>query len=121
MYLMRSTVSTLLKASLGALSFSCGMILNTPLIAQRETITFNREALRNDVMLNRNQCCINYDYFVGQRVLKYDNTSKGKLAVKTTSLFEIVCVHANSTVNIQLSTGVTEQKTFVAPCLIRIL
>ncbi len=106
---MRSTISTVLKASLGALAFPCHMLLNIPLIANWQTITHNREALVNDALLKNNQRCINYDYYIGQQVLKYDNTIKGNLSVKTSGLFEIVCVHVNGTVTIQLQASITEQ------------
>ena len=100
MYSMRSTISTVLKASPGALAFSRDMLLNVPLIADWQTITRNREALVNDALLKNNQRRINYDYYIGQQVLKYDNTIKGKLAVKTSGPFEIVCVDVNGMVTI---------------------
>ncbi len=103
MYSMRSTISTVLKASPGALAFSCDMLLNVPVIADWQTITRNREALVNDAQR------INYDYYIGQQVLKYDNTIKGKLTVKTSGPFEIVRVHVNGTVTIQLQVSVTKQ------------
>ncbi len=106
---MRSTISTVLKASPGALAFSQNMLLNVPLIADWQAITRNREALVNDMLLKNNQQRINYDYYIGQRVLKYDNTIKGKLTVKTSGLFEIVRVHINGTITIQLRAGVTER------------
>ena len=109
MYSMRSTISTVLKASPGALAFSRDMLLNVPLIADWQTITRNREALVNDALLKNNQRHINYDYYIGQQVLKYDNTIKGKLTVKTSGPFEIVRVHVNGTVTIQLRAGVTER------------
>ncbi len=84
------------------------MLLNVPLIADWQVITRNREALVNDALLKNNQQCINYDYYIGQHVLKYDNTIKGKLAVKTSGQFEIVHVHLNGTVTIQLRVSVTE-------------
>ncbi len=84
------------------------MLLNVPLIADWQTITCNGEAFVNDVLLKNNQRCINYDYYTGQQVLKYDNTIKGKLAIKTSSHFEIVRVHVNGMVTIQLWVSVTE-------------
>ncbi len=90
MHLMRSTILTVLKTRPGALAFSWDMLLNVPLIAEWQTITRNRKALVNDANLKNNQWCINYDYYIGQHVLKYDNTIKGKLAVKTSGPFEIV-------------------------------
>ncbi len=55
-----------------------------------------------------NQKVINYDYFVGQQVLKYDQTIMSKLAIKTSGHFEIVCIHLNSIITIQLWVGVME-------------
>ncbi len=81
MHLMRSTLSKILKANLGALVFSYDMLLNFPVIAEWQTITCNREALVNDALLKNNQQHINYDYYVGQYILKYDNTIKRILAI----------------------------------------
>ncbi len=85
------------------------MRLNVPLIADWQTITCNQEAVVNDALLKNNQRRINYDHYVGRQVLKYDNTIKGKLAVKTSGPFEIVQVHVNGMITIQLRVGVTEQ------------
>ncbi len=100
--------SMVLKVSLGALAFSCNMLLNVPLIAGRQTITHNREALVNDALLKNNQKHINCDYYVGQSVLNHNNLIKGKLTIKTSCPFEIVCVHMNGTITIQLPVNVTE-------------
>ncbi len=51
----------------------------------------------------------NYDYHIGQCILKYDNTIKGNLAIETSGPFENVCVHMNGIVTIQLWVSVTEQ------------
>ncbi len=72
-------------------------------------ITRNREALVNDALLKNNQQRINYDYYIGQCILKYDNSIKGTLAIKTSGPIEIVHVHVNGTVTILLWAGVTEQ------------
>ncbi len=108
MHLMRSTISTVLKVSPGAIVFSHDMLLNVPLIANWQTIIHNIEAFVNDALLKNNRQHINYDYCIGQHILKYDNTIKGKLAVKTYGPFEIIHVHVNSTVTIQLWASVTE-------------
>ncbi len=50
MYLMQSAVSMLLKASPGALVYSCDMLLSNPLIAEWGTITHNRAALLYDAL-----------------------------------------------------------------------
>ncbi len=62
----------------------------------------------NDALLKNNQWRIDYDYYIGQCILKYDNTISGKLAIKTSGPFEIVGVHLNSVVTIQIQVGVTE-------------
>ncbi len=109
MHSMRSTISTVLKAIPGALAFSCDILCYAPLIAGWQAITCNREALVNNALLKNTQPHINYDYYIGQNILKYNNTIKGKLAVKTSCPFEIVHVHVNGAVTIQLQASVTEQ------------
>ncbi len=98
------------KICAGALSKFCDMLLNVPLVAEWKQIIHNRGALVNNFLLKSNQWCINYYYFVGQQVLKYENTIKGKLEVKTSSPFEIVCICVNGTITIQLRADVTNKK-----------
>ncbi len=86
MHSMCSTLSTSLKASPGALAFSQDMLLNVPLIAEWQTISPNREALVNKALIKSNQDRINYDYSVGQCVLKYDYTVKENLQSKPLAL-----------------------------------
>lgn len=43
------------------------------------------------------------------QVLKYNNTVQGKIAVMTSGPFEIVSVHMNSTITLQLKHGMTER------------
>ncbi len=83
------------------------MLPNIPLIAERRTITCNRGAI-NVALLKSNQQWINYDYFVGQQVLKYDITIKVNFAIRASNPFEIVCIHVNGTVAFQLRAGVTK-------------
>ncbi len=97
---MISTISIILRVSLGAIIFSHDMLLNIPLIPELQTITCNRGVLVNNIFLKSYQQCINYDHFVGQQVLKYDNTIKGKLAVKTSSPFMMVHIHVNGIITI---------------------
>ncbi len=63
----------------------------------------------NYTLLKRNQWCINYEYLVGQQVLKYDNSIKRKLSIKILSPFMIVHIHVNGTITIQLQVDMTEQ------------
>ncbi len=115
---MHSTISTILKASPGAIAFSQDMLLNVPIIAEWQTISDNREDLVNNALIKTNQCCINYDYFVGQHVLKYDHTIKGKLAIKASGPFTIACVHVNDTITIQLRLSELNILTFATPFII---
>ena len=84
MHSLLATVSTTLKATPGWLSFSREMLMNVPLIADLLAIQNHREQLVNKALLKSNKKRINYDYHVGQKILKYDNSITGKLALKTT-------------------------------------
>ncbi len=117
---MRSTISTVLKASPGALVFSFDELLNTPLTVEWQTITHNREELVNDVCTINKQSMTHQLWFCFRAMSsEYNNTIKGRLAVKTCGPFEIVHVHMNGTTTIQLRDDVTEWQSFVAPSLIR--
>ena len=78
------------------------MLLNVPLIADWKAIQEHREQLVNKALLKSNQKRINYDYHVGQKILKYNNSIVGKLELKRTGLLEISNVHTNSKVTILL-------------------
>ena len=109
MHALRSTVSTTLQATPGSLAFSRDMFLNIPLLANWDAILARREQLVNDALLRANKKRINFDYAVGQKVLKYDKTIMGKLKPKTSGPFEILRVHSNGTVTISLRPGITER------------
>ena len=87
MHSLRSTVSTTLKATPGGLAFSQYMLLNVPLIADWKARQKHRENLVNKALLKSNKKIINYDYRVGKKILKYDNSIVGKLESKTTGPF----------------------------------
>ncbi len=108
MHWMRSTISTTLKASPQALTFSQCVLLNIPFIAEWQTICWIKEALVNNTLIKTNQRYINYDDFVGECVLKYDQIVKGKRAVKISGPFHIVHVHVKGTITIQLRLGTIE-------------
>ncbi len=84
MHPLRSTVSTMLQATPGGLTLSQFMFLDIPLLADWQTILAWREQLVNDALLCANKKHINFDYQIGQKVLKYDKTLYGKLKPKTT-------------------------------------
>ncbi len=108
MHALRSTVSTTLQATPGGLAFSQDMFLNIPLLADWQPILAQREQLVHDTLLRANKKRINFDYQIGQKVLKYDKTLYGKLKPKTTGPFDILRVHSNGTVTISLWPGITE-------------
>ena len=106
---LRATVSMTLKATPGGLAFYSDMLLNVPLISDWQAIQKHREKLFNKYLLNSNKKRTNYDYCVGQKILKYNNSKIGKLASNTTGTFEIKPVHTNGTVTIGLCTKVSER------------
>ena len=112
MHALQSTVSTILQATPGGLAFSEDIFLNIPLLADWQAILAQREQSVNDALLCANKKRINFDYQIGQKVLKYDKTLYGKLKPKTTGPFDILRVHSNSTVTISLRPGITEHVDF---------
>ncbi len=87
---------------------SWDMFLNIPLLADWQMILAWREQLVNDALLCANKKCINFDYQIGQRVLRYDKTLYGKFKTKTKGPFDILWVLSNGTVTISLQPGITE-------------
>ncbi|KAL7460146.1 hypothetical protein ACHAXS_000610, partial [Conticribra weissflogii] len=100
MHALRSTVSTMLQATPGGLTFSQDMFLNIPLLADWQAILAWTEQLVNDALLCANKKNFNFDYQIGQKVLKYVKTLYGKLKPKTIVPFDILWVHSNCTVTI---------------------
>ncbi len=84
------------------------MFLNISLLADWQTILARREQLVNDALLRANKKQINFDYQIGQKVLKYDKKLYGKLKPKTTGPFDTLRVHSNGNVTISLQPGITE-------------
>ena len=70
MHSLPATVSKTLKAMQGGLAFSCNMLLNVPLIADWKAIHEHSEQLVNKALLKSNKKRINYDYCIGQKILK---------------------------------------------------
>ena len=109
MHSLGATFSTMLKVTPGGLAFSCNMLLNVPLIADWQAIKKHRDQLVNKALFKSNKKRINYDYRIGQKILKYDNSIAGKLELKTTGPFEISHIHTNCTVTILLCTRISER------------
>ncbi len=72
------------------LPLSQDKFLNVPLHADWHTILAHWEQLVNDGLLHSNKKHININHQVGQKVLEYDKTLKGKFKPKTTDYFEIL-------------------------------
>ena len=105
---MRASISTTLGASPGSLVFSRDMFLNIPLIADWHLIAQRREQVVNESLRRQNMKRRQYDYVIGQKVLKkiHDPT---KLGERTEGPYPITRVHVNGTVSIQLSDKLTER------------
>ena len=98
----------MLGSTPGALAFSRDMFLNIPLVADWQAIAARRKQHINDNIFRANRKRRQYDYALGQRVLKkvHDPT---KLGVRTTGPFTILRVHVNGNITLQLRPGVTER------------
>ncbi len=83
------------------------MFLNVPLIADWQAIACTCEHHVNEILrlTNRKQC--QYDYALGQQVLKKVHNPT-KLGVRTEGPFTIERVRINGNLTIKLNEGVTE-------------
>ncbi len=59
------------------------MFLTILLLADWQAVLAQIEQLVNDALLHANIKRLNFDYQIGQKVLKYDKTLYGKLKPKT--------------------------------------
>jgi transposase InsO family protein len=108
MHAMRTTVATTLGSTPGALAFSRDMFLNVPLIADWQAIARAREQHVNENLRRANKKRRQYDYAVGQRVLK-KVPNPTTLGVRTEGPYPINRVHVNGNLTIELRNGVTER------------
>eukprot|EP00957_Ditylum_brightwellii_P017070 1287687-Ditylum_brightwellii.AAC.1 len=84
------------------------MFLNIPLIADWKAITACREQHVNDILCRVNKKQRQYDYALGQKVLKKVHNPT-KLGVRTSGPYIIDRVHVSGTLSIELHPGVTER------------
>ena len=105
---MRTGVHTTLGSSPGSLVFNRDMFLNIPLIADCHLIPQRRENLVNYRFIRQNTQRRQYNYKIGQKVLKKLH-KPAKLGQRTSGPFDILQVHNNGTIPIQLRPGVTER------------
>ena len=108
MHAMRTTVATTLGSTPGALAFSRDMFLNIPLVANWQAIPARHEQHINDNLRRANEKRRQYDYTLGQKVLKkvHDPT---KLGVRHSGPYTIERVHVNGTITIQLWPRLSER------------
>jgi hypothetical protein len=109
MHAMQTTVATTLGSVPGALTFSRDLFLNVPLIADWHAIAPSCKHHVNENLWHANRQRRQYDYAVGDHVLKKVHNST-KLRVETDGPFIIECIHVNdnSNITIQLRPGVTD-------------
>jgi len=107
-YGIRTAVHGILKVSPGALVYQRDMLLDIPIISDLEVIRRNRQAAINHNLIIANSRRVSHDYAVKDKVLKlvYKPT---KLAPRAKGPYEVVRVHANGTLTIQLTPTVTER------------
>ena len=108
MHAMRTTVATTLGSTPGALAFSRDMFLNVPLIADWQAIARAREQHVNENLRRANKKRRQYDYAVGQQVLK-KVPNPTTLGVRTEGPYPINRLHVNGNLTIELRNGVTER------------
>jgi hypothetical protein len=104
---MQTTVATTLGSTPGALAFAQDMFLNVPLIADWQAIARNREHHVNANLRRANRKQRQYDYTLGQQVLKKVHNPT-KLGVRMEGPYTIECIHINGNLTILLCEGITE-------------
>ena len=107
MHAMRVTTATTLGITPGALAFSRDMFLNVLLIADWHTITQRRVQYVNDNLRHANRKCRQYDYALGQKVLKKVH-DPAKMGVRTTGPYNVEQAHVNGMLTIELRPGITK-------------
>jgi hypothetical protein len=84
------------------------MFLNLPLIADWQAIACTCEHHVNENFLHANRKQGQFDYAVGQHVLKKVHNPT-KLGVRTEGPYTIECIHVNGNLTILLHEGITER------------
>jgi hypothetical protein len=108
MHATRATVHRSLRISPGALIFQRDMFLDIPLIADLITIQARRQHLINESLRRANMKRRNFDYQVGQQVLRLV-PDPDKMQERAIGHFNITRVHCNGTLTIRRSAHVTER------------
>ncbi|KAG7355485.1 reverse transcriptase RNA-dependent DNA polymerase [Nitzschia inconspicua] len=107
-YAARCIYSSALKTTPGGLAFGRDMILNIPLVTDLQLLQKRRQTLIDQRLIEANTKRFSYDYAIGDKVLKLVY-KPGKLEPRAIGPFEVIRVHQNGTLSIQLSAGVIER------------
>jgi hypothetical protein len=107
MYAMRATFHSGLMTTPGALSFSRDMVMNIPFVADLTLIRENRQRLIDERAIRSNARRHSYDYQPGQEVLKLVY-KPDKLEPRAQGPYDILAVHTNGTLTIQLNAHTTK-------------
>jgi hypothetical protein len=107
-YATRATFHGGLLTTPGALSFSCDMVLNIPFVADLNLIKDHRQQLIDERAVWSNERCHAYDNQPGQEVLKLVY-KPDKLEPRAQGPYEIIAVHTNGTLTIQLNATTIER------------
>ena len=104
---VNTNVSQATGYSPGAMAFHRDMLLDIPLVADLVAVRDRRQLTVDENLRRVNARRTSYDYQPGQRVLKKKH-EWSKLGERWDGPFDIVRVHTNGNVTIQLAPGVTE-------------
>ncbi|KAG7361664.1 reverse transcriptase RNA-dependent DNA polymerase [Nitzschia inconspicua] len=107
-YAARCIYNSALKTTPGGIAFGRDMILNIPLVTDLQLLQKRRQTLIDQRLIEANTKRFSYDYAIGDKVLKLVY-KPGKLEPRAIGPFEVIRVHQNGTLSIQLSTGVIER------------
>jgi hypothetical protein len=105
---MQTTIATTLGSTPGDLAFAQDMFLYVPLIADWQAIARTCEHHFNENLRRANRKQRQFDYALGQQVLKKEN-NPNKLGVRTEVPYTIERVHVNGNLTILLREGITER------------
>ena len=108
MFATRCTFHSALQTTPGGLAFGRDMILNIPLVTDLVLLQERRQQLIDKRLITANAKRFNYDYRVGEEVLKL-TYNPNKLDPRATGPFRIEQIHANGTISIRLTPTVIER------------
>ena len=106
-YALRATINRTLGVSPGALVFHRDMLMDLPFVANLLLLRNKRQALIDYNLRRENNARRNYDYKVGDYVLK--RLDKTKMGPVNSGPFRIERIHTNGTFTLRFSDHVTDR------------